>query len=314
MASETVDAFLSGAGIPVALRDVDEELSKLWGPAAEREGGPDLEHPTVTRLALANLVLADLESDGARSRGLLQEVSRRYPSRTIVLRRRDEPGRQIGAEVSAVCHLPAPGLPQVCAEQIVLWAGPDARELLPGAVRPLLEADLPLILWWDGDPRPAEALFRDLADESSRVILDLPDPEIEPDALGLALDLAVNPFGRDLAWFGITPWRELVSHFFDPPGAEKALDTIRLVRVEAVAPQGATRTPRVALWLVAWLAGQLGWKPKARLARGTELFGAVFDGPSGGIGVEFQTERTSPAILPTWSASCWMPRIGVRSN
>jgi hypothetical protein len=298
MVSGTSDAFLSGEGIPVAIEDVDEELSKLWGPAAEREGGPDQEHPTVTRLALANLVLADLDSDGVRTRNLLEQVARIYPSRMIVLRRQQEAGRRVNAEISALCHLPAPGLPQVCAERIVLRAGADALELLPGAVRPLLETGLPLVLWWAGDARPEEALFRNLAAESARLILDHPDPEADPAALRTALDLELNRFGRDLAWFGITPWRELVAHFFDPPGAEQALDRLALVRVASVAATDTTRTPRVALWLVAWLAGQLGWKPKARLARGRELFGAVFDGPGGGIGVEFRTVREPDVGLP----------------
>src|SRR5262245_60273141 len=116
MVEAASDAFLSGEGVPVPLRDVDAELARLWGPAAEREGGPDLDHPNVTRLALANLVLADLESDGARTRALLEGVTRRYPSRTIVLRRSGRDDRELAAEISAVCHLPAPGLPQVCAE------------------------------------------------------------------------------------------------------------------------------------------------------------------------------------------------------
>ena len=68
-----------------------------------------------------------------------------------------EPGRNVAAEVSALCHLPAPGLPQVCSERIVLRAGPQAGDLLPGAIRPLLEADLPFVLWWTDDPRSDEA-------------------------------------------------------------------------------------------------------------------------------------------------------------
>ena len=107
---------------------------------------------------------------------MLETVIARFPAGRSWCCGSDDPGRRIAAEVSALCHLPAPGLPQVCSERIVLRAGPNAIDLLPGAVRPLLEAELPMILWWTGDPRPHEALFRDLADECSRLILDLPDP------------------------------------------------------------------------------------------------------------------------------------------
>ena len=128
----------------------------------------------------------------------------------------DDTERRITAEVSAVCHLPAPGLPQVCSERIVLHAGPNAVDLIAGAVRPLLEADLPFVLWWTTDPRLNEALFRDLGDECSRLLLDLPDPGTPAAALHLGLDPAICACSRDTAWYGLTRWRELVAQFFDP--------------------------------------------------------------------------------------------------
>src|SRR5947209_6818948 len=223
MANATSDAFLSGQGVPVDLARIEDELAQLWGPAAEREGGPDLEHPAVTRVALANLVVAALKADPGRLEGVLDTVVARYPCRAIVLRQDERPGREVSAEVAALCHLPAPGLPQVCSERIVLTAGAGGLDLLPGAVRPLLEGGLPVILWWADDPRTAEPLFHALADEATRLILDLPDPAADPAAVRLALDLDRHPFGRDLAWFGVSHWRELVAQCFDPPGTESAL-------------------------------------------------------------------------------------------
>src|SRR3954453_13997117 len=118
MSEATSDAFLSGQGIPVDLSKIDTALADLWGPAAEREGGPDLEHPAVTRVSLANLVVADLGGRPLFSEDGLDTVGARYPCRALVLRRADALGRKVTAEVSALCHLPAPGLPQVCSERI----------------------------------------------------------------------------------------------------------------------------------------------------------------------------------------------------
>jgi hypothetical protein len=294
------DAFLSGEGIPVPVAEIESELTHLWGPAAEREGGPDLDQPNVTRVTLANLVVADFHTDGDRTRELIQTVTPRYPCRAIVLR--PAPGQDgVTAEVAAVCHLPAPGRPQVCAEQIVLRAGDPARKLLPGAVRPLLETDLPLVLWWAGDPRPDEALFRDLADESARLILDLPDPQADPGAVRLALDLSLHRYGRDLSWFGITPWRELVAQFFDPPGHEAALATIEEVEIEVVAPSNG-RLPRVAAWTAGWLAGALDWTcerpPRANGPRSD----AIFRSPAGPIRVLFRVTVDPATPLPHLSA------------
>ncbi len=297
------DSFLAGQGIPVDLGQVETELSKLWGPAAEQAGGPEVENPHVTRIALANLVVECLVGDCGPLCGVLETVIARFPCRAIVLRGSDDPGRRIAAEVSALCHLPAPGLPQVCSERIVLRAGPNAVDLVPGAVRPLLESELPMILWWTGDPRLQEPLFRNLADECSRLILDLPDPGADVEALRLGLDPAVCPFSRDTAWFGLTRWRELIAQFFDPPCPSDALARINSVHITAIASE-ANRTPRVAVWLAAWLAGQLGWKPQGQPGLSTsdpetELH-AEFAGPRGTIPVRITTrpDRSTSASGP----------------
>ena len=271
---ESSDAFLNGQGIPVDPRDIESELSRLWGPAAERVGGPELTNPHVTRIVLANLVVLDT-------------VTARFPARTIVLQRTDNPDRKIDAEVSALCHLPAPGLPQVCSERIVLRAGPRATDLLPGAVRPLLEADLPFVLWWTDDPRQDEALFRNLADECSRLILDLPDPGADLAAIRLGLDPTINAYSRDAAWFGLTRWRELIAQFFDPPCHLDILKRLDSVRIEVKSP--TEETPRLAIWLAAWLAGQLNWKPQGRPDRSGGQLSATFQGPPGRIDITIVT-------------------------
>jgi len=145
----TTDSFLEGQGIPVDLPNIEIELAKLWGPAAERVGGPDLENPHVTRIVLANLVVECLDGDGESLGPVLETVIARFPCRAIVVRGSDDQNRRITAEVSALCHLPAPGLPQVCSERILLRAGPNAIDLVPGAVRPLLR---PTYRWCFGGP------------------------------------------------------------------------------------------------------------------------------------------------------------------
>lgn len=295
MAEASSDAFLNGQGVPVELHDIETELTRLWGPAAERIGGPELDQPHVTRIVLANLVVESRADDCTRLQEVLDVVTARYPSRTIVLRRTGDSERAIGAEVSAVCHLPAPGLPQVCSERIVLRAGPQAGDLLPGAVRPLLEANLPFVLWWTDDPRLDERLFRDLADECSRLILDLPDPSADAAAIRLGLDPEINRHSRDTAWFGLTRWRELIAQFFDAPCHVEALARIDSVRIDVLSPV-AGATPRLAIWLAAWLAGQLGWKAEGRPERSGGRLTATFRGQSGLVAVEIAAE---PSEIPT---------------
>ena len=135
MPDATTAAFTDGHGIPVELRDVEAELNKLWGPAAAQVGGPELENPHLTRIVLANLVVECLDGNLASLEPVLATVVERFPCRTILLRGSVDPARKVTAEISALCHLPSPGQPQVCSERIVLHAGPNAVDLLPGAVQ-----------------------------------------------------------------------------------------------------------------------------------------------------------------------------------
>ena len=288
MAEATSDAFLSGQGIPVQPGQIESELTRLWGPAAERAGGPELESPNVTRIVLANLVVEAGPGCPKCLEATLDTVVERHPSRSIVLKRTAEPGRGVSAEVAALCHLPSADRPQVCSERIILRAGPEALDLLPGAVRPLLEANLPFVLWWTEDPRPNRALFLNLAGECSRLILDLDDPSAEPEAIRFGLDPSVNPFARDTAWFGITRWRELVAQFFDGPNPHDGLSRIETVEILAQVP-GEPRTPRVAAWLVGWLAGQLGWIPVERHETEPGRLDATFRSAKGEVAVVIKT-------------------------
>jgi glucose-6-phosphate dehydrogenase assembly protein OpcA len=315
MSETSTQSFLDGQGIPVELPRIEDELARLWEPAAEQACGPKRDHPEVTRIVLANLVVECLATDCESLAPVLETVMARFPCRAIVLRGTGDQKRRISAEVSALCHLPAPGLPQVCSERIVLRAGPDALDLLPGAVRPLLEADLPWILWWTSDPRARAALFRDLADECSRLILDLPDPLADSGALELGLDPGLCAWSRDSAWFGLSRWRELIAQFFDPHCHARSLEGLTKVRIEALAPN-SQQTPRLAVWLAAWLAGQLGWKPLGEPTRRTTgsdtLLRAEFEGPAGTIAVELHARDmpsglTGPARLISVELSAAAP-------
>ena len=171
-------------------------------------------------------------------------------------------------------------------------------------MRPLLEADLPMVLWWTTDPKSNEALFRDLGDECSRLVLDLPDPGTSAASLALGLDPSICPCSRDAAWFGLTRWRELVAQFFDPPCHHETLDRIDSLQIEAHSPDPSS-PPRLAIWLAAWLAGQLGWKrqgtPAKKVTSSGSSFRAAFLGPLGTLGIEIVTQPV-PANLPATTA------------
>jgi glucose-6-phosphate dehydrogenase assembly protein OpcA len=296
MSSSPTDAFYEGQGIPVELAEVEDTLDRLWGPAAAKAGGPELENPAVTRVALANVVVVLLGPDRPGLEETIGAITSRYPSRLIVLRSSPDSGRRLEAEVSAQCHLPSPGRPQVCSEVIILRTPPEGCDLLPGAVRSLRESELHSVLWWCDDPRSAPDMFTQLAEGSTRVIFDRPDPESDPAAVASASWNDPDSKVRDLAWFGLTPWRERIADLFDPP-ATSELTRIASIRIRSQA-DSIKRTPRAAAWLVAWLAGQLRWEPVGSpVEKGAGQLEATFQGPGGPVTIRIDTDRADVGPL-----------------
>lgn len=273
------EAFLDGQGIAVDLGSVEEELDRLWGPAAELAGGPDVDQPSVTRVVLANIVVLALREEADRVGRVVEAITAEYPSRTLVIRPGDQ-RRAIQAELAAVCHLPTAGRAQVCSERIALRAGPDALDLVPAAVRSLSLSDLHHVVWCLDDPGEVRGLLTQLAADATRVILDRPDPD--DGDLGAAFDVTADPLPRDLAWYAITSWRELIAPLFDGATASPERRDVESIEIHAETREGG-HVPRLAIWLAAWLAGQLGWSPASIESRGPGLLAARFDSPLGPV-------------------------------
>lgn len=229
---------------------IESVLKRMWRAAeesAEERGTPPV------RLCLGNLAVIGDPAREAEVRAALDELGARRPARAVVAWIDDSrTGGDVRASVRAVCHLPAPGQPQVCCEQIELRLGPEGRDLLPGIVLPLIEPDLPSLLWWDRPVEGSEKLLKRLAAEFGAAAVDL-------DRLGgPAAATALRASGaaiHDLSWARIECWRRAIAHSFDDPDARAMLPEIRAVSATA-GEDGET----AATLLLGWLAAQLGWE------------------------------------------------------
>jgi glucose-6-phosphate dehydrogenase assembly protein OpcA len=265
--------FLSGIPVPVDPAKIDRELAKLWKP----EGGGSRE--AATRAAISNLVVY-LPDPAERSRAMevLRRVGRRFPSRIIVLTRgaaTRKPEEPLRAWLNAICHLPAPGAPPVCCEEITLEAGGRDLEVFPGAVLALLTPDVPVIFT---APAPAgEPLARLLAGAAGRVVFD-------SRAAGRAGLEAADRFlrerpgvlGDDLAWRDTAAWRRTICDLFDEPRARELLASLSRVEVSYEVPRAASAgadgsgpaagASLIAGWLVSRLRRRLAvsWRAVAR--------------------------------------------------
>ena len=109
---------------------------------------------TIARASVLNLVVyAEREVHARRAALSISELSLRHPSRAIVLLADRGAREGVEGRIDMHCHLPsADSLQQVCYEQILLRARGDSDERLASAVIPLLVPDLPVFLWWTGNP------------------------------------------------------------------------------------------------------------------------------------------------------------------
>ncbi len=89
----------------------------------------------------------------------------------------------------------------------------------------------------------------------------------------------------------------MIAQFFDPPCPVTTPAQIDSVMIRAVSPTGDA-PPRLAIWLAAWLAGQLGWRPQGTPNRVGDRLTATFLGASGPISVEIVTEVDPTALAP----------------
>lgn len=227
---------------------IEQALAFLWEPASENGD------KVASRICVANLVVVGRPEDWHDLVEVLGEISPSYPTRTVVLLPGGEP---IRAFVSALCHVLRPHQPQVCCEQIVIRGGLADGCGLDRTILPILEPDVPTMVWWTRDPADCPTLLHSVRQRADRLILDVGEvglTHIASDGCRCAV--------RELGWYRTARWRQLIAGMFDGPGAA-ALSSIERVTVSVGACRPGGRVD--AVWMVAFLAGQLDWQRRKAL-------------------------------------------------
>src|SRR5579884_3361938 len=230
---------------PVDVRAIEREVNRLWQAASERPelagagGAPE----GLTRICMLTLVaVARDASTLSRLTDVIQRLTPRYPSRSILVRCGATGSDELGAWVSVHCEGADRGRPRVCCEQIVLAAGGRALSRVPGIVLPLLVPDLPVYLWWGEDVPMAEGaaaeVARHLVAASDCLVVDSATTARPLTTLAAAAALAAP----------------LTGGLRDP-----TLDRLERGAVAADAT-GSEADPIEALLLIGWLASRLGWE------------------------------------------------------
>ena len=194
----------------------------------------------------------------------------RHPSRTLIVSSADPDGPSwLDAQIQAHCVLPRDDAAETCAELIVLTAGGESGRHLAAIVAPLLIHDLPVTLWWPGDPPLAAGQAIDLLGMADRLVVD--GSHWSGDGLdrlaALARIVADRNLGdghvavSDFAMLRQSRWREALASSFDRPELRRFLGGLRTITVRYAAHRGAGEGGTNVikpLYHVAWLASRLG--------------------------------------------------------
>ena len=286
-----------------SLAGIEAELAKVWSSTplttAGEDGAP--ERRIAARTSVLNLVVIARQPEiGERAAAVIRMLTGRHPSRTLIVSSADPDGPSwIDAHVQAHCVLPRPDAAETCAEFIDLVAGGETGRHVAAIVAPLLVHDLPVTVWWPGDPPLGTRQARDMLDMADRLVVD--GAHWSGDGLERLRALARlvanhqasgDPLaGSAFAMLRQSRWREAIASSFDRPELRPFLTGITdiTVRYAAHHETDANSTNLIKpLYHLGWLASRLGMvvvEPLHPVAPDQDLAIATSKGSEAGDGI-----------------------------
>ncbi len=190
--------------------------------------------------------------------GVADAIASTNPCRIITICPTTEADEGVKSQVSAYCPINKRSANNlICCEYITLTGTASALERIGGIVSELMIPDLPKFVWWKAGIDPDYHLFKRLASNGDRLIIDSSisiHPEKDLKAIGKLLHQNLPII--DLNWSRLSAWQELTAEAFDPPERRNAIYEVDQVTIDY--EQG---NPTQALMYLGWLASRLQWTP-----------------------------------------------------
>ena len=251
-----------------SIDEIDKELARIWSaPKLTTVVEGVEERHIAARTSVMNLVVVARRPEiGEHCAAVIQQLTGRHPSRTLILTSGDPESRSwLDAQIRAYCVLPREDAAETCAEQIFITAGGAAGRHLDAIVAPLLIHDLPVTLWWPTEPPFTSPAVGVLLDMANRLVVD--GSTWSGDGLTRLREMAIamDRHRLDISDFALvrqSRWREAIASLFDLTDFLPYLRSIRRISVAYGThdPTGAPGTTNVVkpVYHVAWLASRLG--------------------------------------------------------
>lgn len=248
--------------------DIEKELSRIWAKqdlTTDVDGAPG-RHVSARTNVMNLVVVARRPEIAERGAATIQALTGLHPSRTIVVQPADPDGPSwLDARIEAHCVMPVADAPETCAETIHLIAGGESGRHLVALVTPLIIHDLPVTVWWPGEPPFGTTATNDLFSACDRLVIDgstwggdglarLGEMAACAETTGIAVS--------DFAMMRQSRWREAIASIFDDPDYLPYLRSVRRISVtygthDETGSPGSTNIIK-PVYHVAWLASRLG--------------------------------------------------------
>lgn len=258
---------------------VAAELGKIWANISLTAPGDngEPERRIAARSSVMNLVVVAGRGEiGERAAAIIEGLTGRHPSRTVIVSQADPDGPAwIDAQIQAHCVLPSDTAPETCSELVYLTCGGESGQHLAGLLAPLLIHDLPVTAWWPNETHFEARATKELLSMADRVIVD--GSGWSGDGMDRLQELSRLPraFGVEISDFALirqARWREAIASTFDRPALLPYLNHLDRIEVHYAAADGAPGMANIVrpLYHVAWLAARLGMVVEQPLHPGDE--------------------------------------------
>jgi glucose-6-phosphate dehydrogenase assembly protein OpcA len=267
---------LTASPVARSVAEIERQLAAAWATrGAARAGG---ESHVAARSSVSNLVvIAGRPETAQRCAAVIAATAGRHPSRSLILGSADPDGPAGLAAWVEVLAVPSPsGEFWTGAETVYVTAHGETGRHLASIIVPLLVHDLPVALWWPGDPQFHSRRADRLLGLADRLIVD--GSEWADDGLDrlAAMAAVARETGLPVADFALlrqARWREALASVYDLPDLRPHLRSVRAVSVEyavsAGHPSGLANVVR-PVYHVAWLASRLGMSVESPMRRGAD--------------------------------------------
>ncbi len=251
-----------------SIAEIESELARIW---SSQDLTTDIDgqrgRHVAARTSVMNLVVVARRPEIAeRCAATIQALTGRHPSRTIVIQSADPDGPSwLDARVEAHCVLPREDAPETCAETIHVTCGGESGHHLAAIATPLIIHDLPVTVWWPGEPPLTSRAARDLLATADRLVVD--GSTWSGDGLAKLRDLASlqesSPLAiSDFALVRQSRWREAIASIFDDPDFLPYLRSLRRIALtygthDETGDPGSTNLVK-PIYHVGWIASRLG--------------------------------------------------------